>query len=297
MDTSAPLARVRSNRAMISAVRHGSDCMQETGGEDPKEGSPRPTPRLRTIVTENNNTRDTNDEEPSSSTVVKQEEKRIDQSPTMHLSKVSSSSSSFPRATSPVETIVSLPSPRRPNKVRKLDDDQDGSSNNNSTQLIWPQRVSAQQQQPKLLRKRTTRRRTETSYDEDTTTYLKRVFFEVYGQGRKLSKHERRRIEQDTGLMSRKITYWFSNQKRRFSAELKAFQRLSRQGCIKTYDEFLIWCEENYVPELGSMPQHQFDDDEIEEDDNDNNPSSSQSQSTLSPTQQPSTLTTSSSSH
>lgn len=336
MDTSAPLARVRSNRAMISAVRHGSDCMQETGGEDPQEESPRPTPRIRTIVKDSTEDypRDTKEEEqneedkksassPTSSTVVKQDQqkRRIDQSSTttMHLSKAASSSSSstFPRPPSPVETIVALPSPRRPSKVRKMDDDEDISNSNsssNSTQLIWPQRVSTQQQAPKLLRKRTTRRRTETSYDEDTTTYLKRVFFEVYGQGRKLSKHERRRIEQDTGLMSRKITYWFSNQKRRFSAELKAFQRLSRQGCIKTYDEFLIWCEENYVPELGSMPQHQFEEDEIEEDDNDNNhhqqqPSRSPStpppqrqqspqppQSLSAPSQQQSTSTASSSS-
>lgn len=281
MDTSAPLARVRSNRAMISAVRHGSDCMQE--GEDPKQESPRPTPRLRTIVKESTEHRP-REQDTTSSTVVKEKEKQE------HM-RLSSST----RASSPVETIVALPSPRRPNKVRKVDDDEDITSSSNSTQLIWPQRVSSQQQQPKLLRKRTTRRRTETSYDEDTTTYLKRVFFEVYGQGRKLSKHERRRIEQDTGLMSRKITYWFSNQKRRFSAELKAFQRLSRQGCIKTYDEFLIWCEENYVPELGSMPQHQFDEDEIE-DDNNHPPSTPPPEQEQSLQQQPSTTTTASSS-
>lgn len=74
---------------------------------------------------------------------------------------------------------------------------------------------------------------------------------------------------------------------------MKAFQRLSRQGCIKTYDEFLIWCEENYVPELGSMPQHQFDEDEIEDDNNHppSTPSPEQEQQSLQQ-QQPSTTNT-----
>ncbi|KAG2218911.1 hypothetical protein INT45_007812 [Circinella minor] len=93
-----------------------------------------------------------------------------------------------------------------------------------------------------VMKKRATRRRTETSYDEKTTHYLKTMFFEVYGNGRKLSKPERRRIEKQTGLKSRKITYWFSNQKRRFRPELKAFQRLVAQGHVNSYDDFLQWC-------------------------------------------------------
>ena len=100
------------------------------------------------------------------------------------------------------------------------------------------------------LKRRATRRRTETSYDENTTHYLKTMFFEVYGNGRKLSKPERRRIEKQTGLKSRKITYWFSNQKRRFRPELKAFQRLVGQGCVKTYDDFLRWCEVNDMSQV-----------------------------------------------
>ncbi|KAI8143720.1 hypothetical protein BJV82DRAFT_578353 [Fennellomyces sp. T-0311] len=141
-----------------------------------------------------------------------------------------------PRPPSPSPSLSPPPPPKQDESMDELTEDVDDSEEEEEDEDY---------KKSSPLKRRTTRRRTETSYDEKTTHYLKTMFFEVYGNGRKLSKPERRRIEKQTGLKSRKITYWFSNQKRRFRPELKAFQQLVAQGTVKSYDDFLRWCEVN----------------------------------------------------
>ncbi|KAI8967894.1 hypothetical protein BDF20DRAFT_839734 [Mycotypha africana] len=94
-------------------------------------------------------------------------------------------------------------------------------------------------------------RRTATSYDAETTHYLKSVFYNVYSQTNKLTKEQRYRIQKETGLKSRNITYWFSNHKRRFHESLKLFRKVVEQseGRVKTYDDFLSWRRSQGLPE------------------------------------------------
>ncbi|KAI8076786.1 uncharacterized protein BX664DRAFT_343918 [Halteromyces radiatus] len=93
--------------------------------------------------------------------------------------------------------------------------------------------------------------RTATSYDEETTHYLKTLFFSIYSRQDKLTKEQRRQVVEHTGLKPRNITYWFSNHKRRFHSALQLFKKLlvESDGRIQTYDDFLIWRRENGLSE------------------------------------------------
>ncbi|ORY99419.1 hypothetical protein BCR43DRAFT_489249 [Syncephalastrum racemosum] len=86
-------------------------------------------------------------------------------------------------------------------------------------------------------------RRTATSYDAETTHYLKSIFYKSYSVRDKLTKEERQEIQDKTGLKPRNITYWFSNHKRRFQPSLNEFKRLHRetQGRVATFDDFVRW--------------------------------------------------------
>ncbi|KAK4509366.1 uncharacterized protein ATC70_007717 [Mucor velutinosus] len=94
-------------------------------------------------------------------------------------------------------------------------------------------------------------RRTATSYDAKTTHYLKSIFFDIYSTKDKLSKDQRRKVQQETGLKPRNITYWFSNHKRRFQHSLNVFKKTVQetQGQVKTYDDFLIYRRLHGLPE------------------------------------------------
>lgn len=96
-----------------------------------------------------------------------------------------------------------------------------------------------------------TTRRTATSYDAQTTHYLKTIFFDIYSHREKLTKDQRRQIQKKTGLKPRNITYWFSNHKRRFQNSLAVFKQVVKesQGKVKTYDDFLAWRKEKGLPE------------------------------------------------
>ncbi|KAI9264804.1 hypothetical protein BY458DRAFT_513586 [Sporodiniella umbellata] len=99
--------------------------------------------------------------------------------------------------------------------------------------------------------KPTDARRTATSYDAQTTRYLKAVFFDIYSVSDKLTKEQRRKVQQDTGLKPRNITYWFSNHKRRFQNSLAVFRKTVNEshGQIKTYHEFLKWRKDRGLSE------------------------------------------------
>ncbi|KAI8875748.1 hypothetical protein K501DRAFT_280068 [Backusella circina FSU 941] len=93
-------------------------------------------------------------------------------------------------------------------------------------------------------------RRTATSYDSQTTHYLKSVFFDIYSQRDKLTKDQRRQVHKRTGLEPRKITYWFSNHKRRFCYALIKFKEARRlYKWIETYDDFINWRLSQGLPE------------------------------------------------
>ena len=87
------------------------------------------------------------------------------------------------------------------------------------------------------------KKRTVTSYDAQTSQYLKSVFFEVYSKQSKLTKDQRAEVKRITGLPSRNITYWFSNHKRRFQNTLKIYKQAvtESKGAVKTYDDFVQW--------------------------------------------------------
>ncbi|KAI8147526.1 hypothetical protein BJV82DRAFT_701214 [Fennellomyces sp. T-0311] len=93
-------------------------------------------------------------------------------------------------------------------------------------------------------------RRTKTSYDPKTSYRLNTLFFESFGNGRKPTKEERRRIQRKTGITSRRLTYWLSNHKRRFGPEISAYKRLAEEGQIASYDDFVQYCNKHYVPEI-----------------------------------------------
>lgn len=86
-------------------------------------------------------------------------------------------------------------------------------------------------------------RRTATSYDAETTHYLKSVFFDIYSNRDKLTKEQRRQVQRETGLKPRNITYWFSNHKRRFQNSLQIFKKIVNEskGTVKNYNDFLVW--------------------------------------------------------
>ncbi|KAI8377401.1 uncharacterized protein BYT42DRAFT_570223 [Radiomyces spectabilis] len=93
-------------------------------------------------------------------------------------------------------------------------------------------------------------KQTATSYDPATTQYLKSIFFTEYSRRPKLTKAQRQEIQKHTKLSSRKITYWFSNHKRRFQGALKVFKSLvdDTTNNVKTYEEFLQWRRDRNLP-------------------------------------------------
>ncbi|KAL1932512.1 hypothetical protein VTP01DRAFT_8190 [Rhizomucor pusillus] len=134
---------------------------------------------------------------------------------------------------------------RHRSKNKKRQPRRRSSSSTTTTQL---------QQACFVRRPRTTRkftRRTATSYDAETTHYLKSVFFNIYSQREKMSKDQRRQVQEQTGLKPRNITYWFSNHKRRFQASLLVFKHTVREskGKVKTYDDFLQWRRQRGLPD------------------------------------------------
>ncbi|KAI9269708.1 hypothetical protein EDC94DRAFT_686132 [Helicostylum pulchrum] len=86
-------------------------------------------------------------------------------------------------------------------------------------------------------------RRTATSYDSETTHYLKSIFFDIYSNNDKLTKDQRRQVQRETGLKPRNITYWFSNHKRRFQNSLLVYKKIvtESKGSVKNYNDFLLW--------------------------------------------------------
>lgn len=116
---------------------------------------------------------------------------------------------------------------------------------NNNIQL---KKISINSQQQRRQRRRG---RTATSYDTETTKYLKRVFFTVYSQRDKLTKEQRKEVQRHTQLQPRNITYWFSNHKRRFQESLELYKRVIAEsnGFIKNYDDYLNWRREKGLPE------------------------------------------------
>lgn len=123
-------------------------------------------------------------------------------------------------------------------------------------------------------------RRTATSYDAETTHYLKSVFFSIYSKRDKLTKDQRRQVQLHTGLKPRNITYWFSNHKRRFQTSLKVFKRTvgESNGKVKTYDDFLAWRREHNLPE--EVLDHELDKTMTaagDDDDDDNKPTTTTS--------------------
>ncbi|KAI8141906.1 hypothetical protein BJV82DRAFT_670412 [Fennellomyces sp. T-0311] len=101
-------------------------------------------------------------------------------------------------------------------------------------------------------------RRSKTSYDPKTSYLLNTLFFESFGNERKPTKLERRKVQHKTGISSRHLTYWLSNHKRRFRPELMAYQRLQRSGRIKSYDEFMDYCKNCHVPEISFYKRGDF---------------------------------------
>lgn len=143
-----------------------------------------------------------------------------------------------------------------------------------------PPRATAGRRLPRKMgqtkRTRQHTRRTATSYDAETTHYLKSVFFSIYSKRDKLTKEQRRQVQQRTGLKPRNITYWFSNHKRRFQTSLQVFKQTVREskGRVKTYDDFLEWRRKHGLPD--DVMEDELMDYESSDDKQDNsNPSSS----------------------
>ncbi|KAI9487227.1 MAG: hypothetical protein EXX96DRAFT_462563, partial [Benjaminiella poitrasii] len=106
-------------------------------------------------------------------------------------------------------------------------------------------------------KQRCLKKRTVTSYDSQTSFYLKSVFFEVYSCQSKLTKQQRLEVQKKTGLPPRNITYWFSNHKRRFQNTLKIYRKIVQEanGAIKNYCDFIKWRKERGLPEQISQEE------------------------------------------
>ncbi|KAI9311217.1 hypothetical protein BX666DRAFT_1999052 [Dichotomocladium elegans] len=119
--------------------------------------------------------------------------------------------------------------------TRRKDGDNDKSAENSDEGILATRRI--------FRTPRHHTRRTATSYDAETTHYLKSVFFSIYSKRDKLTKEQRRQVQIHTGLKPRNITYWFSNHKRRFQRALKVYKQTVQKtgGAIKSYDDFLLW--------------------------------------------------------
>ncbi|KAG1102926.1 hypothetical protein G6F42_017292 [Rhizopus arrhizus] len=102
---------------------------------------------------------------------------------------------------------------------------------------------------PKKTNATTKSKRTTTSYDAETTAYLKKAFFNYYSKQYKLTREQRETVIRETGLRSRNITYWFSNHKRRLGAELAIYRKLIREHKLKDYDAFLRWRQDQELPD------------------------------------------------
>ncbi|KAI7901996.1 uncharacterized protein BX663DRAFT_513168 [Cokeromyces recurvatus] len=117
-------------------------------------------------------------------------------------------------------------------------------------------------------RKSNNKKRTITSYDSQTSFYLKSVFFEVYSCQSKLTKQQRLEVQRKTGLPPRNITYWFSNHKRRFQNTLKIYRKIVNEanGKIKNYHDFINWRKEHGLPEQISQEEvKQLEDNDAEQ--------------------------------
>ncbi|KAI7852092.1 hypothetical protein BDC45DRAFT_607600 [Circinella umbellata] len=101
-------------------------------------------------------------------------------------------------------------------------------------------------------------RRTKTSYDPKTSYELNVLFFETFGMGRRPTKQERYKVQHKTGINSRRLTYWICNHKRRFNAELRAYNRLILENEIEGYDDFVDYCKTHVVPELQHNEQQDY---------------------------------------
>jgi hypothetical protein len=80
-------------------------------------------------------------------------------------------------------------------------------------------------------------------YSREITRCLKQAFIDTVGQDRKLTREQRRKIMQETGLSSRSITYWFSNHKRRPPFFGKQYRQavVQSRGQVKTFEDFELW--------------------------------------------------------
>lgn len=80
-------------------------------------------------------------------------------------------------------------------------------------------------------------------YSREITRCLKQAFIDTVGQDQKLTREQRRRIMQETGLSSRSITYWFSNHKRRPPFFGKQYRQavIQSRGQVRTFEDFELW--------------------------------------------------------
>jgi hypothetical protein len=104
---------------------------------------------------------------------------------------------------------------------------------------------------PKLTVVCKEKKRTPTSYDKETSRYLKSVFFDVYSKQNKLTKNQRQQVREKTDLPPRKITYWFSNHKRRFKKALEIYKDAVKDshGKITCYEDFVLWRRSQDLPD------------------------------------------------
>jgi hypothetical protein len=141
-------------------------------------------------------------------------------------------------ASAPIET----PAPKKKNKrrVRFTSPTKDSSIESSARPIIKKKQ-----------------KRTVTSYDSQTSFYLKSVFFEVYSCQNKLTKYQRAQVQKKTGLPSRNITYWFSNHKRRFQQTLAVYRKTveDSKGSIKNYTDFLEWRRTRGLPDQISQAE------------------------------------------
>ncbi|CAO3701304.1 unnamed protein product [Rhizopus stolonifer] len=131
-------------------------------------------------------------------------------------------------------------------EMEEDDDDEYVNSDKDNTENISKEEPKSRVRRTckrKKFNNRYSSRRTATSYDEETTHYLKSIFYDIYSVRSRLTKEQRKRIEKETGLKPRNITYWFSNHKRRFQHALEEFKQIVKEsnGQVKTYGDFLDW--------------------------------------------------------